>query len=117
MLEKLIGAAAVAAIVYTAVPAYAAKAPDCSGANLEKTESATEAMADGAARSTAQKEIAQAQEALLDGKIAACAMHLAKAIRAGGGNQAAYGSALNQAPGGATAAPSQWGWQPVKPAI
>jgi hypothetical protein len=115
MLEKLIGAAAVAAIVYTAVPAYAAKAPDCSGANLEKTESATEAMADGAAKNTAQKEIAQAQEALLDGKIAACAMHLAKAIHAGGG--AAYGSALNQAPGGTAAAPSQWKWQPVQPAI
>jgi hypothetical protein len=117
MFKKLIGAAAVAAIAYAAVPAYAAKALDCSGENLEKTESAAEAMADGAAKTTVYKEITQAQEALLDGKIGACAMHLSKAMHAGGVNQAAYSSVMNQAPGGTTTAPSQWGWKPVKPAI
>jgi hypothetical protein len=118
MFKKLIGAATVAAIVYAAAPAYAAKAPDCSGANLEKTESATEVMADGAAKTTAQKEIAQAQEALLDGKIGACAMHLSKAMHAGAMNQA-YGGVMNQAPAGMTTAPaqSQFGWKPIKPAI
>jgi len=120
MLKKLLGAAAMAAVACAVVPAYAAKAPDCSGANLERTELATEAMADGAGKTTAQKEIARAQEALLDGKMGACAMHLSKAMHAGAMNQAAYGGVMNQAPAEATAQapnPSQWQWKPVKPAI
>jgi hypothetical protein len=35
----------------------------CSGENLEKAESSTEAMADGAGKIAAQNEVAQAQEA------------------------------------------------------
>ena len=31
----------------------------------------------------AQKEIAQAQDAMLDGKMGACSMHLSKAMHAG----------------------------------
>ncbi|MBR1135833.1 MAG: hypothetical protein EKK32_12620 [Bradyrhizobiaceae bacterium] len=55
----------------------------CSGANLEKTETAIEGMADGDARYTAQREIAAAQDALLSGKMAACSVHLTKAMQAG----------------------------------
>ena len=50
MLKKLIGAAAMAAVAYAVVPASAAKTAGCSGENLEKTESAIEAMADGAGK-------------------------------------------------------------------
>jgi len=45
-------------------------------------------MADGAGKIAAQKEVAQAQEALLGGKIGACAMHLSRAMHAGTMNQA-----------------------------
>jgi hypothetical protein len=81
MINKLLGAAAMAAILTTTAPAFAAGG--CSGANLTKTESAVDAMADGPGRMMAQKEIAAAQTAMLDGKMGACAMHLNKAMHAG----------------------------------
>jgi hypothetical protein len=42
-------------------------------------------MADGEGKMAAQKEIAQAQDALLNGKMGACAAHLSKAMHAGMG--------------------------------
>ena len=80
MINKLLGAAAVAAISCAIVPAHAAKMGGCSGANLAKTESAIEAMADGQAKMEAQKEIAAANDALLNGKPGSCGMHLNKAM-------------------------------------
>jgi len=50
---------------------------------LGKTESMIEAMADGEGKIVAQKEIAQAQDALLSGKMGACAAHLNKAMHTG----------------------------------
>jgi hypothetical protein len=84
MLNKLLGAAVMAAVAYAVVPASAAKMAGCSGENLAKTESAIEAMADGGGKMTAQKEVAQAQDAMLSGKMGACALHLTKAMHAGG---------------------------------
>jgi hypothetical protein len=85
MFKKLLGAAAVAAVAFAVVPAHAAKmGGGCSGANLEKTESTLDAMADGENKITAQKEIAAAQDAMLSGKMGVCGMHLAKAMRAEG---------------------------------
>ena len=81
MIEKLLGAAAMAAVIFAVVPAHAAGG--CSGANLTKTEAMVEAMADGDGKMTAQKEIAAAQEAMLAGKMGACGMHLSKAMHAG----------------------------------
>jgi hypothetical protein len=83
MLKKLLGAAVMAAIAYAVVPAHAAKmGGGCTGANLEKAESNLDNMPDGDSKFTAQKEIALAQEAMLGGKMGACGMHLAKAMRA-----------------------------------
>jgi hypothetical protein len=83
MLNKLLGAAAMAAVAYAVVPASAAKIEGCSGGNLSKTESMIEVMADGEGKIAAQKEIAQAQDALLSGKMGVCAVHLSKAMHAG----------------------------------
>jgi hypothetical protein len=84
MRNKLIAATAMAVIAYAAVPAHAAKvSAGCSGDNLAKTESMIENMADGAGKIVAQKEIAQAQDALLGGKMGVCAAHLNKAMHAG----------------------------------
>jgi hypothetical protein len=83
MLNKLLGAAAMAAIAYAVVPASAAKMEGCGGGNLTKTESMIETMADGEGKIMAQKEIAQAQDALLNGKMGVCAMHLSKAMHVG----------------------------------
>jgi hypothetical protein len=83
MLNKLLGAAAMAAVAYAVVPASAAKMAGCSGENLSKTESAIEAMADGEGKLAAQKEIAAAQTAMLDGKMGVCAAHLSKAMHTG----------------------------------
>ena len=83
MLNKLIAAAAIAAVAYAVVPANAAKmggGGGCSGPNLTKTESAVENMADGEGKFAAQKEIAAAQDAMLSGKMGACGMHLNKAM-------------------------------------
>jgi hypothetical protein len=80
MLNKLLAAAAMAAIAYAASPANAAKvSAGCSGENLSKTESMVEAMTDGDAKIVAQKEISAAQDAMLAGKMGACAAHLNKA--------------------------------------
>ena len=84
MLKKLIGAAAIAAMANAVVPANAAKvSAGCSGENLSKTEAMIESMADGEGKITAQKEVAQAQDAMLNGKMGACAAHLSKAMHAG----------------------------------
>jgi hypothetical protein len=83
MIKKLLGAAAMAAVAYAVVPASAAKMAGCSGENMMKTESMIDAMADGEGKITAQKEIAMAQTAMLDGKMGACGMHLSKAMHVG----------------------------------
>ena len=83
MLNKLLGAAAMAAVAYAVVPASAAKMEGCSGGNLSKTESMIEVMADGEGKIAAQKEVAQAQDAMLSGKMGVCAVHLSKAMHAG----------------------------------
>jgi len=84
MIKKLLGAAAMAAVAaYAVVPASAAQIEGCSGGNLTKTESMIETMADGEGKITAQKEVAQAQDAMLSGKMGACAVHLSKAMHAG----------------------------------
>jgi hypothetical protein len=83
MIDKLLGAAAMAAFIITGAPASAAKMGGCSGENLSKTESMIETMADGEGKMAAQKEVAQAQDAMLGGKMGVCAMHLSKAMHAG----------------------------------
>ena len=85
MINKLLGAAAMAAVIITVAPASAAKMGGCSGENLSKTESMIETMADGEGKMAAQKEVAQAQDAMLGGKMGVCAMHLSKAMHAGMG--------------------------------
>ena len=65
MINKLLGAAAMAAVAFAVVPASAAKMGGCSGENLGKTESMIETMADGEGKITTQKEVAQAQTAML----------------------------------------------------
>ena len=85
MSKKLLGAAAMAALILAVQPASAAKMGGCSGENLTKTESMVETMADGPGKMTAQKEVAQAQDAMLNGKMGACAAHLGKAMHAGMG--------------------------------
>jgi hypothetical protein len=83
MLNKLLGAATIAAVAFAVAPASAAKLGGCSGENMSKTESMIEVMADGEGKITAQKEVAAAQTAMLDGKMGACAMHLGKAMHVG----------------------------------
>ena len=72
-----------AAVAFAIVPASAAKVGGCSADNLSKTESMIEAMADGQGKIVAQKEVALAQDAMLSGKMGACAAHLNKAMQAG----------------------------------
>jgi hypothetical protein len=84
MIKTIIGAAAIAAVTLAVVPAQAAKvAAGCSSDNLAKTEASVEAMADGDGKWAAEKEMAAAQDALLNGKWGACGMHLSKAAHAG----------------------------------
>ncbi|MBP0115070.1 hypothetical protein EAV90_33385 [Bradyrhizobium vignae] len=84
IMKKLLGVIAIAAAAFAVAPSHAAKHAmgGCSGANLEKTETAIENMADGDSKFVAQKEIAAAQDALLNGKMAACGAHLNKAMQA-----------------------------------
>ena len=83
-MTKLLGVIAIAAVAFAVAPAQAAKHAmgGCSGPNLEKTETAIENMADGDSKFVAEKEITAAQDALLNGKMGACGMHLNKAMQA-----------------------------------
>ena len=81
MLNKLLAAAAMAAVAYATCPANA-KGGGCSGDNMTKVEAKIEAMADGDSKFAAQKEISAAQDAMLGGKMGACAAHLNKAMAA-----------------------------------
>jgi hypothetical protein len=84
MLNKLLAATAIAALAYAVSPADAARVKaGCSGDNLSKTETMIENMADGEGKIAAQKEIAAAQDAMLSGKMGACASHLSKAMHVG----------------------------------
>ncbi|WP_407189740.1 hypothetical protein [Bradyrhizobium centrosematis] len=84
VMTKLLGVIAIATAALAIAPAQAAKHAmgGCSSANLEKTETAIENMADGDSKFVAQKEIAAAQDSLLNGKMAACGAHLNKAMHA-----------------------------------
>ncbi|WP_441236367.1 hypothetical protein [Bradyrhizobium sp. 930_D9_N1_4] len=84
IMTKLLGVIAIAAVAFAVAPAQAAKHSmgGCSGANLEKTETAIENMADGDSKFVAQKEITAAQDALLNNKMGVCGAHLNKAMQA-----------------------------------
>jgi len=71
-----------AAVIFAVAPA-SAKMGGCSGENLTKTEAMIETMPEGENKGTAQKEVAMAQSAMLDGKMGACGAHLSKAMHAG----------------------------------
>ena len=84
MLNKLLAATAIAALAFAVSPADAARVKaGCSGDNLSKTETMIENMADGEGKIAAQKEIAAAQDAMLSGKMGACASHLSEAMHVG----------------------------------
>jgi len=132
MLRKLLGAAAMAASAYAFVPAYAAHvhhaAPvgvGCSGDNFAKAESGVETMADSPAKFMAEREIAQAQDAMLSGQMGGCAMHLGRALRAEIVAQTPYpemapapfANAAVQAPAETMQGPPsqpQFNWSPLK---
>jgi hypothetical protein len=84
MINKLLGAATMAAVILAVAPASAAKMAmgGCSGDNMMKTENMVEAMADGADKDVGRKEIVLAQTAMLDGKMGVCAMHVHQAMHA-----------------------------------
>jgi len=84
MSKKLLGVAAMAAVVFAVAPASAAKMmAGCSGDNLMKVETMVEAMPDGETKMMGWKEITAAQAALLDGHMAVCGAHLSRAAHAG----------------------------------
>jgi hypothetical protein len=87
VMTKLLGVIAIVIAAVAFAPAQAAKHAmgGCSSANLEKAETAVENMADGDSKFVAQKEIAAAQDSLLNGKMAACGAHLDKAMHATAG--------------------------------
>jgi hypothetical protein len=97
MIRNLLGAAAVAAVVCAFVPAQAARVGvGCSGENLGKTEGTVEGMADGPAKYMAEREIAQAQDALLKGDMRGCGVHLSRAANAGTLAQPPYAGTMAQ---------------------
>jgi len=126
MLRKLLGAAAMAATAFAFVPAQAAHlhpmrvGVGCSGDNFAKAEGGVETMADGPAKFMAEREIAQAQDAMLSGKMGGCAMHLSQALRDESMTQTPYPQ-MAPAPFANTAettqgAPQQpqFNWTPMK---
>jgi hypothetical protein len=76
-------AAAIAAIAFTTLPASAAKmhAAGCSSDAIAKAEAAVDAMPDtDANKQMGFKEMTDANEALVGGKMGECSMHLSKVM-------------------------------------
>jgi len=74
-------------------------------------------MADGPPKFMAEREIAQAQDAMLDGKMSGCAMHLSRALDTENVAHAPYPETMAPAPFATTqeAPPQpQWNWTPLK---
>jgi len=84
MIRTTVCLTALAAGILAFSPANAAapKAAGCNGPAQEKAESLVDAMADGPNRSVAQMEMAYAQRDYLSGRMASCAVHLARASQA-----------------------------------
>jgi hypothetical protein len=83
MIKKLLGAAAMAAVVFAVAPASAAKMMGCGGDNMMKVETMVEGMPDGDAKWQSYKEMTAANAAYLDGHMGACSAHLSKAAHMG----------------------------------
>lgn len=130
MLGKLLGAAAVAVTVFAFVPAHARHVHHatpvgvgCSGDDFAKAEGGVDTMADSPAKFMAEREIAQAQDAMLSEKMSGCAMHLSRALRDESVAQAPYPGTMARAPLASTAAQApaettqapqpQWNWTPM----
>jgi hypothetical protein len=138
MLRKLLGAAAMAASAFAFVPAHAAHVHHarvhhavhvgvgCSGDNFAKAEGGVETMADTPAKFMAEREIAQAQDAMLSGNMRGCATHLSLALRDESVTQAPYPGTMGPAPFESTTAQApaetmqgppqqpQFNWAPMK---
>jgi hypothetical protein len=135
MLKKLLGATAMAAAMFVVAPAYAAHmhhaarvGVGCSGDAFAKAEGQVETMADVPAKFAAEREIAEAQDAMLNGK-SGCAAHLNQALRDESAGQTSYPAMMAPAPFAVTTAPApvepmqpapqvqgqgNWNWAPLK---
>ena len=81
--KLVLPAAALAAIAFATSPASAAKmrAVGCSNDSIAKAEATVDAMPDtDANKQTGFKEMTDANEALVSGKMGECAMHLNKVM-------------------------------------
>jgi hypothetical protein len=81
MSKTALGVAALVAVVCATGPANAAKvrAGDCSGPSQARVQALVDGLADSPNRIMAQEEIAMAQTDMLNGRLASCAVHLARA--------------------------------------
>ncbi len=79
-------------------------------------------MADGPGRFAAEREIAQAQDAMLSGKMSGCAMHLSRAMRSemaqapSLGAPVPFANPVAQTPAESTQqtwSQPKWGWEPL----
>jgi hypothetical protein len=132
MFRNLLGAAAMAATAFAVVPAYAAHVHHampigvgCSGDAFAKAEGQVETMADVPGKFAAEREIAEAQDAMLNGK-GGCAEHLSRALRDESAGQTSYPAMMAPAPFAVTTAPApaeptpgpdgqgHWNWAPMK---
>ncbi len=81
--QLVLPVAAIAAIAFAAAPASAAKmhAAGCSGDSIAKAEATVDAMPDtDTNKQMGYKEMTDANEALVSGKMGECAMHLNKVM-------------------------------------
>ena len=91
-----------------------------------KLKAGSRLLADGPTKFMAEREIAQAQDAMLSGKMSGCAMHLSRAMRAESVAQTPYPGTMGPAPFASTAAQApavttqeappqpQFNWTPLK---
>ena len=129
MLRKSFGAAAIAAAVFALAPAQAAHVRHhhvahvgvgCSADNFAKAEGEVETMADSPGKFMAEREIAEAQDEMLGGKMSGCAIHLSRALRDESAAQGPYQGAAPfagpaaPAPVATQGTPSQWNWMPMQ---
>jgi hypothetical protein len=100
MNSGLFAVAAASAVLMMVEPASAATMGGCSSANLTKTQTMVEKMADGPQKAMMEREVGMANDAIAKGNMRACAMHISHVARMGTMGQQGMMEPSGMGPGG-----------------
>jgi hypothetical protein len=82
-MSKLIGVAAISALMFSAAPVSAAKMASCNPINMDKADAMLMKMPDGENKTMGMQEMTSAKSSMTQQDMAGCQDHLNKAMKMG----------------------------------